>query len=487
LILTNHHCITACLAENSSKDKSLLEDGFLARQREQEVRCPTQLADVLVGMDNITAKVEAASAGLDDRSANEARKRTLTVLEQDCEKTSGQKCQSVSLYNGGQYFLYRYQRYTDIRLVFAPEAGIAAFGGDPDNFQFPRWCLDMAFLRAYQDGKPVRVAQPLSINFAGAEPGELILVSGHPGSTDRLLTVSQLQRLRDTDLPTSLLRSSELRGRYIQFAKGSEANRRIVDDSLSGLENGIKVRRKLLDALLDENLMTKKQRDEAALRERVAATPSLATMGDPWGDIERANRVARGLTNELTFLEGAAGFNSRLFRYARTLVRATAEREKPNGERLREFTDAALPRIEQQLKLSFSLERMREWLGPDDATVRQLLRADSPDTLANKLIEGSTLADPAVRLALWSGGSSAVAASTDPMIVLARQIDDRSRQIRKRYEDEVEAPVSVAETKIAKARFAIYGTNVYPDATFTLRLNFGTVQGWEEAGKIVPP
>jgi hypothetical protein len=346
----------------------------------------------------------------------------------------------------------------------------------------------------------VRVAQPLSINFAGAEPGELILVSGHPGSTDRLLTVSQLQRLRDTDLPTSLLRSSELRGRYIQFAKGSEANRRIVDDSLSGLENGIKVRRKLLDALLDENLMAKKQRDEAALRERVAATPSLATMGDPWGDIERANRVARGLTNELTFLEGGAGFNSRLFRYARTLVRAAAEREKPNGERLREFTDAALPRIEQQLKapvpvypelerltLSFSLERMREWLGPDDATVRQLLRADSPDTLANKLIEGSTLADPAARLALWNGGAAAVATSTDPMIVLARQIDDRSRQIRKRYEDEVEAPVSVAETKIAKARFAIYGTQVYPDATFTLRLNFGTVQGWEEPGKIVPP
>jgi hypothetical protein len=454
----------------------------------------------LVGTDNITGKVEAASAGLDDRAANEARKRTLTALEQECEKTSGQKCQSVSLYNGGQYFLYRYQRYTDIRLVFAPEAGIAAFGGDPDNFQFPRWCLDMAFLRAYQDGKPVRVAQPLSINFAGAEPGELILVSGHPGSTDRLLTVSQLQRLRDTDLPTSLLRSSELRGRYIQFAKGSEANRRIVDDSLSGLENGIKVRRKLLDALLDENLMAKKQRDEAALRERVAATPSLATMGDPWGDIERANRVARGLTNELTFLEGGAGFNSRLFRYARTLVRAAAEREKPNGERLREFTDAALPRIEQQLKapvpvypelerltLSFSLERMREWLGPDDATVRQLLRADSPDTLANKLIEGSTLADPAARLALWNGGAAAVATSTDPMIVLARQIDDRSRQIRKRYEDEVEAPVSVAETKIAKARFAIYGTQVYPDATFTLRLNFGTVQGWEEPGKIVPP
>lgn len=500
LILTNHHCITTCLAENSSKDKSLLEDGFIARQREQEVRCPTQIADVLVGMDNITGKIDAASAGLDDRAANEARKRTLTALEQECEKSSGQKCQSVSLYNGGQYFLYRYKRYTDVRLVFAPEAGIAAFGGDPDNFQFPRWCLDMAFLRAYEDGKPVRIAEPLRINFAGAEPGELILVSGHPGSTDRLLTVSQLQRLRDTDLPQSLLRSSELRGRYIQFAKESDANRRIVDDSLSGLENGIKVRRKLLDALLDENLMAQKKRDEALLRERVSSNAAFANIGDPWGDIERANRVARGLSNEMTFLEGGAGFNSRLFRYARTLVRASTEREKPNSERLREFTDAALPRIEQQMKasvpvypelerltLSFSLERMREWLGPDDMTVRQLLRSDSPDTLAAKLVAGSTLADPAARLALWNGGAAAVAASTDPMIVLARSVDDRSRQLRKRYEDEVEAPVSVAETKIAKARFAIYGTEVYPDATFTLRLNFGTVQGWEEAGKTVQP
>ena len=500
LILTNHHCIASCLAENSTKEKSLLDEGFVARNREQEIKCSTQVADVLVEMQNVTTSIEAATRGLDDRAANEARKRTLTELEQSCEKASGLKCQSVTLYNGGQYFLYKYRRYTDVRLVFAPEAGIAAFGGDPDNFQFPRWCLDMGLLRAYENGKPVIVADPLRINFAGPKAGEFVLVSGHPGSTNRLLTVSQLQQLRELVLPPSLLRSSELRGRYIQFAKGSEANRRIVDDSLSGLENGIKVRRKLLDALLDENLMAKKQRDEAALRERVAATPSLATMGDPWGDIERANRVARGLSNELTFLEGGAGFNSRLFRYARTLVRAAAEREKPNGERLREFTDAALPRIEQQLKapvpvypelerltLSFSLERMREWLGPDDATVRQLLRADSPDTLANKLIEGSTLADPAARLALWNGGAAAVATSTDPMIVLARQIDDRSRQIRKRYEDEVEAPVSVAETKIAKARFAIYGTQVYPDATFTLRLNFGTVQGWEEPGKIVPP
>ncbi len=500
LILTNHHCIAACLAENSSKEKSLLEDGFVARSRDGEIKCPTQLADVLVGMDNVTAKVEAATRGLDDRAANEARKRTLTELEQTCEKDSGNKCQSVSLYNGGQYFIYRYKRYTDVRLVFAPEAGIAAFGGDPDNFQFPRWCLDMGLLRAYENGKPVKPARHLRLNFAGPQPGEFVLVSGHPGSTDRLLTVAQLQHLREAELPPSLLRSNELRGRYIQFSKGGDAARRIADDPLTGLENGIKVRRKQLDALLDENMMAQKRRDEAELRTRVRNDKSLAAMGDPWAEIEKANLLTRDFDTELGYLEGGAGFNSRYFRYARLLVRGIAEREKPNTERLREFTDAALPRLRQQLAaptptypelekltLSFGLERMREWLGPDHPTVRALLSKDSPDSLADSLIASTRLGDPAVRLALWEGGAAALAASDDPFIRLARSIDADARALRKRYEDEVEAPISVAEEKIARARFKLFGTAVYPDATFTLRLNYGTVQGWVEKGRPVEP
>lgn len=451
-------------------------------------------------MDNITDKLEAATRGLDDRAANDARKKALTELEQACEKDTGDKCQSVALYNGGQYFLYRYKRYTDIRLVFAPEAGIAAFGGDPDNFQFPRWCLDMSFLRAYEDGKPVKPAQHLKINFAGPQPGEFVLVSGHPGSTDRLLTVAQLQQLREAELPPSLLRSSELRGRYIQFAKTSDTARRISEDPLNGLENGIKVRRKQLDALLDENMMAQKRREEAELRARVKADPKLATIGDPWSEIEKANAIARNLDTELSYLEGGAGFNSRYFRYARTLLRGTTEREKPNTERLREYTDASLPRIRQGLSaavpaypelekvtLSFGLERMREWLGPDHPTVRTLLAKDSPDTLAESLIAGTKLGDPAVRLALWNGGAAAVAASDDPFIRLARSIDAEARALRKRYEDEVEAPISAAEERIARARFALYGTAVYPDATFTLRLNYGTVQGWLEKGRPVEP
>jgi len=293
LILTNHHCITACLAENSSKEKSLLDDGFVARERREEIACRTQVADVLVGMENVTDKVEAATRGLDERAANEARKRALTGLEQACEKDTGLKCQAVALYNGGQQFLYRYQRYTDVRLVFAPETDIAAFGGDPDNFQFPRWCLDMGLLRAYENGKPVTVARPLRINFNGPKAGELVLVSGHPGSTDRLLTVDQLLALRNDELPPSLLRSNELRGRYIEFAKKGDAERRITADTLFGLENGIKVRRKQLDALLDESMMADKRAKEAELRARVAADPSFAGFGDPWADIAAANARAR--------------------------------------------------------------------------------------------------------------------------------------------------------------------------------------------------
>jgi hypothetical protein len=411
------------------------------------------------------------------------------------------KCQAVTLYDGGQYWLYQYRRYDDVRLVFAPEEDIAAFGGDPDNFQFPRWCLDFSLLRAYVNGAPAATPQHLAIDFDGPDAGDPVFVSGHPGSTDRQLTVAELKTLRDRELPPALLRASELRGRYIQFAKTSEEASRIVADPLAGLENTIKVQRKQLDALLDDAVLTQKRDAEADLRARVARDRTLAAeIGDPWQKIEEA------LTEEGTrwlpylYLEGGTGFNSRLMRYARTLVRAAAERPKPNAERLREFTDSALPRLEQQLgasvpiypelerlTLSFSLERMREWLGPDAPIVRRLLVAETPDELAARLVDGSRLADPMYRLELWNGGQAAVDASTDPFIVLARELDPEARELRKWHEDNVEAQIEAAHEQIARARFQILGTSVYPDATFTLRLNFGSVQGWIENGKPVEP
>jgi hypothetical protein len=501
LILTNHHCVESCLAELSSKDSSLIDMGFLAATRSSERRCSTQLADVLVGMDNVTPAVAKAVAGLGAKAANDARKKTLTELEQTCEQASARakagklKCQAVTLYEGGEYFIYKYKRYDDVRLVFAPEADIAAFGGDPDNFQFPRWSLDFSMLRAYEKGNPAKTPSFLNIDFDGPKAGELVFVSGHPGSTQRLETRAQLEFERDVSLPSSLLRGSELRGRYIQFGSVNPANEELVEAPLNSLENGLKVRRKLLDALHDDALMARKSEDEIALQ-----AVSQRNGADPWAAIDHASTRERALYLPYTFIEAGAGFNSILFRFARLLVRGADERTKPNTTRLREYTDTALPRIEQQLfarvpvysevevmTLSFSLQRMREWLGPDYPLVRRLLATDSPDTLATRLVAETKLDDPFVRKQLWEGGKAAIQASRDPMIELARLLDDQSRALRAQFEDEVEAPISAASEQIAAERFKAYGTHVYPDATFTLRLNYGTVQGWTENGTTVTP
>jgi hypothetical protein len=499
LILTNHHCSAQCLAEISSPQQDRLKNGYLARNREEEVRCPTQYADVLTDIEDITAKVAAATKGMDAEAAGKARKKALTQLEQACEQAAGKqdprRCESVKLYEGGQYFLYRYKRYSDVRLVFAPEEGIAAYGGDPDNFQFPRWCLDMSVLRAYEDGKPARTPNHLPVNWNGPLENEPVFVSGHPGSTNRLLTVAQLEGLRQS-LPFWLLRAAELRGRYIEHGQAGGEAARIVADPLTSLENSIKVRRKQLDALLDPALMSKKAADESALRKRAG----LGGANDPWSVIAKAEARGRELELPYTFIESGAGFNSALFTHARRLVRAAAERTKPNEDRLREFTDSALPQMQQRLfasvpvypereklTLSMGLMRMREFLGPDHPLVANLLKEASPEQLAAELVDGSKLGDPAVRRALWEGGAAAIAASKDPMIRIAVLVDAQARSIRRQYEDEVESPVDAASEKIASARFKAYGTSVAPDATFTLRLNFGTVQGWRENGQMVAP
>lgn len=501
LILTNHHCITQCLADMTTKEKSLMESGFSAAARNDEQRCSTQRADVLIDTENITQAVLKAGAGLSDVAANDARKKLLTSLEQNCEQASARSktgklaCQSVKLYQGGQFFLYKYKRYTDIRLVFAPEADIASFGGDPDNFQYPRWSLDFAVLRAYENNKPAKTPNFLRINFAGPYAGQLVFVSGNPGSTARLQTRAQLTFDRDVSLPVTLMRASELRGRYIQFGKTNPADNRIILAPLNSLQNGIKVRRKELDALNDDTMLADKASAEQRLRELAHLQGS-----DPWHDIETALNRERTLYLPELFIEGGAGFSSVLFRDARQLVRGADERLKPNQDRLREFTDSSLPGIEydlfarvpvypeyEQLTLSFSLERMREWLGPDHPVVRSLLSRESPDALATRLIAETKLDDALLRRHLWDGGKAAVDSSHDPMIELVRSIDANARAIRKQYDDEVEAPIAAAAERIAAARFKAYGANTYPDATFTLRLNFGTVQGWMENGIAMEP
>lgn len=503
LVLTNHHCARRCISNLSTADDDLAANGFLAASPNEEPRCSAQTVSILVGTEEITDQVKAATADKDEKAANEARKQLLTRLEKECLDASDGElhCESETLYNGGQYFLYKYKRYDDVRLVFAPEDSIAAFGGDPDNFNFPRWCLDMSFLRVYEDNKPISSPHYLKWRREGASKGEAVFVPGHPGSTDRLLTVAELEFQRDVQLPLWLLRYSELRGRLIQYGQTGEEPYRIVQTPLLGIENAIKVRRNHLKALLGGELLTMKRGQELELRSKVALDPELSDNYEgAWGEIAAAMKTYRTFYEEYLFIEQTSAFSGRLFDYARDLVRVSQERDKPNEERLREYRDTALPRFEQLIlaprptypeletvRLAFSLDKMREWLGPDSPYVHRILGADSPAQKAAALVEGSTLGDSAVRKSLWEGGWEAVAASDDPFIKLAIELDEDSRALRRRYEDEVEAIVDAASEKIARARFAVYGTSTYPDATFTLRVTYGSVDGWIERGEMVEP
>jgi V8-like Glu-specific endopeptidase len=506
LVLTNHHCVRTCLADNSTAERDLLAGGFNATARENEIRCQGAQASVLMDTEDVTANVTGALAGVAGADLARRRNETLTNLESACEAESKQsgsplKCETVTLYQGGQYWLYKYKRYDDVRLAFAPEASIAAFGGDPDNFQFPRWCLDMSLLRVYENGKPAPTPKHLSFNWVGAKEGEPVFVAGHPGTTERLLTSSQLKTQRDVFLPFWLLRYVELRGRLIQHSKSSPEAERSTSAYLSSIENSVKVRRMELAALLDDRMMEQHGAEERKLRKAVTADPKLkARAGDAWDTIARAEAIHRDILVPYTLIEGAGGFNSQLFIYARQLVRAADEREKANAQRLREYTDAQLAQLRQrlaadtpvypdleQVRLSFSLERMREFLGPDHPVVKQALGTDTPDARAKALITGSKLADPKIRMALFVGGRNALEASKDPMIALARAIDNEARALRKTYEEQVQAPEGQAQRAIADVRFAVYGTSLYPDATFTLRLSYGAVQGWTEAGERVEP
>ncbi|HSC28236.1 MAG TPA: S46 family peptidase [Vicinamibacterales bacterium] len=506
LVLTNHHCVQTCLAENSTAARDLVTSGFHADTREREIPCQGGQVSVLVDTDDVTAEVTSAVSGVAAGELTRTRNKVLTSLEQRCEEQSAQagsplKCETVGLYQGGQYWLYKYKRYDDVRLAFAPEIDIAAFGGDPDNFQFPRWCLDMALLRVYESNRPASTPNHLSFNWTGAQEGQPVFVAGHPGTTERLLTVAQLKTQRDVYLPFWLMRYSELRGRLIQYSKTSPEAARSARDLLDTIENSHKVRRMQLSTLLDDRFLEQRAAEERKLREAVMADPALkARAGTAWDDIGRAERRHREILVPYTWIEAGAGFNSDLFLYARQLVRAARERTLPNAERLREYTDAALPQLEQalaadtpvytgleQVRLSFSLERMREYLGPDHTVVKTALGAATPDDRARALITGSKLADAKARMALFQGGQAAIEASTDPMIVLARSIDPEARSLRKIFENEVQAPQGPAQQAIADARFKVYGDGIYPDATFTLRLSYGAVDGWVENGARVEP
>lgn len=503
LVMTNHHCVADCLAQLSTADQDLMAEGFWAPTAADERVCPALQVDQLVSVTDVTERVRAAApAGARDAEANEARKAEIAEIEEACSEGDAWQCQVVGLYRGGVYHLYRSRKYTDVRLVFASEDSIAYFGGDPDNFNFPRFDLDAGFLRVYEDGKPARTPDYFPWSTSGAQDGDLLFLSGHPGSTDRLLTVAELEYQRDVAYPERLLRMSEFRGQLDEYSRRGAEQARTAQDPRLGVENALKASLGEWRSLLAPGLIALKAEEEAALRAKVEADPRLkAAYASAWDEVASAQQTYQRMHLAYEMIEGGQAFRSDLFWYARTLLRAAEERAMPQAERLVEYHDASLPRLErvllaaapvypevEELRLRFGLTRLREELGTDHPMVRMVLGKESPGELAHRLVSGSRLADPEVRRALWEGGAAAVAASDDPLLAFARAIDADARALRKAYEDQVEAPKRLATEKIARARFEVYGTGVYPDATFSLRMTYGRVEGWREPdGRPISP
>jgi hypothetical protein len=493
LILTNHHCVATCIEENSTASDNILEKGFTARSNAQEKKCAGQQAEVVTAIADVSPQIKAAIGSLTGEAAVRARTAAAAKLEADsCPDKATTRCQVVSLYGGGQYKLYTYRKYSDVRLVWAPEAQAAQFGGDPDNFNFPRFSMDASFLRAYENGKPVATPAFLKWNPRAPQDGEVTFVVGNPGSTQRLMTGEQLAFQREVALPITLATQSELRGRLISAMKQSPERAREAAETLGGLENSLKVTIGRVKALNDPAFTGKLAAAEADLKRRSAGN---AAIGDPWAEIAAATRAQRNSHIERTY----AAPSSQLFSYALALVRAAEERGKPNAERLPGFTDSALPLLEksvtderpitpwiEQLRMEWSLSKAREYLGADHPQTKLLLGRESPEALSERLVSGTRLGDAAVRKALWEGGAAAIAASTDPMIVYARSLDSNARALQKRFDAEVDAPLTAARARLADARFAAFGDSNYPDATFTLRISYGKVAGWTENGREVP-
>jgi hypothetical protein len=503
LVQTNHHCAEHCIEQLSSSGKDLVQTGFYAKEEKDEVKCPNLEINQLIETSDVTGRVQAATEGTDGPAFAEAKRAVNAAIAKECAGgDSALRCDVVELYNGGVYNLYKYRRYQDVRLVFAPEQPIAFFGGDPDNFEFPRYDLDVSYLRAYQNDKPLdTAADHFAYAAADAKAGDLTFTVGHPGSTQRLDTVAELEVYRDWSLPRSIARLSELRGALTEFSTKGPEEARIATGLLFGIENSLKVVKGQFDALTDRALIEAKTKAENELRARADGEPALkAEAGSAWDTIRTTLRSWRPKRDRYGYLEGRGGFNSHSFGDALALLRRAAEQAKPDEKRLPEYTEANFPGLRQslladqpiypaleKLTLTFSLTKLREMLGPDDPFVRKVLGKKSPTQLADELINGTSLRDLAARKALLEGGQQAIDASSDPMIQLARLVDPDFRAIRKDYEDNTAAPLSQAHSQIARARFKIYGTSVYPDATFTLRVSFGAVRGYRQDDKDIPP
>jgi Peptidase S46 len=499
LVMTNHHCIRACLNDLADARHDYLVDGFYAKSVADEKRCPVLEANQLVQITDVTRQVQTATAGKSDRAFHEAERAAKARIERGCGTSADLRCQVVALYNGAVYDLYKYKRYQDLRVVFAPEESIAFFGGDADNFTFPRYDLDTAFVRIYDHIKPLHTQTYLKFTRHGVKPGDIVFASGNPGGTERADTLAELEFQRDVVQPFVLSLLSELRGVLTEFANQGMEQARISKTLRFSTGNSLKTYQGRQLALVQGTLIADKSRYEDELRQRIAAAPELAAAdGSAWTAISTALAHARDLFARLEMLEHFPPRLSPLLGQAIALTRYAAEAGKPDAQRLEEYTDANFPTVKQKIvspapihvelertMLTWWLRKVRADLGSEDADMQQMMGKRSPQEIADAIIDGTKLMDAGARAQLLAAGPAAIDAFQDPLLEFARALDAPARAIRDAYESTVQAVITKNAGLISRARFALEGTSGYPDASFTLRLSFGTVAGYQENGRTV--
>ncbi len=498
LLMTNQHVASGQLQKISNKDRDYTKEGFYARTRSGELRSPDLEINVLVSYEDVTRRVQSAvRAAASDKDANEQRKAEMAAIEKESAEKTGLRSEVVTLYSGGEYWLYRFKKYTDIRLVFAPEEQIAFFGGDYDNFTYPRYDLDVAFFRVYENGRPLKLDHYFKWSTKGATEGEFVLAPGNPGSTNRLMTVAQLQYQRDFGNPLQMQVWTSRRDALARYALRNAEAARQVAESRRSLENSIKRLIGQQEGLMNSQMMSKKETDEKALRDEVARRSELKNKyGDAWEQVGSAYRELPGFAKRIAFTTISP---SRLGQIASTLVRYSAEIRKPNNQRYEEFRDSNLDSLKfnlfspaplypdmEEAVLAGWLDEAQKTLGMDDPFIRAAFQGATPAAVAKTAVAGTKLGDVAVRKALVEGGADAIAKSDDPLIQLARRIEPMIRELRAWNEERIQSAETSAGEKIAAARFAVFGKNVYPDATFSLRMSYGRVLGYEEDTTLVP-
>ena len=498
LLLTNHHVARGQLQKNSTAEHDYVRDGFYAETPEAEMKSPDLEVNVLVSMEDVTARVIEALKGAKSTEEEFAkRKAVITQIESDSTQKTGLRSDVVTLYQGGEYWLYRYKKYTDVRLVFAVEQQAAFFGGDPDNFTYPRYDIDMALFRVYENGKPIDSKDYLTWNPKGASDGELVFVSGHPGSTQRSDTLAQLEFDRDQVTPLILKVLKRRIATLKEYSARGPEQARQAGTLIFGLENSLKVFEGRLKGLQDPHLMTKKRQDEEEFKAKVKANPEWEKeYGSAWDTVAKVLQVEQPRVKQQFF----RSLDSQLYTFAVNIVLYVAEIKKPDAERLPGYHDSQLESLKVRLfspapvykeleiaRITSALRADQQELGADDPFVKTVLNGRTSEQTAKELVEGTKIDDAALRKSLVEGGQAAVDASTDPMIVAARKTDPIRREQIKWFEDNVQSVQQRAGEQLGKARFAVYGKNTYPDATFTLRLSYGQVKSYPMNGTIAPP